>query len=313
MLDARWSICTPTGSPGAIAVFQIEGDVDGALAAIGAPAMRPGEVGLRSLLGIDSGVAARWDHGTLHLMPHAGAEVQRELARALTAAGIAPHAPDHRPGYPEAPDQIEHLMLRALARAASPLAIDLLLDQPRRWRHGSDGCAASRILNRLIDPPLVVAIGPSNIGKSSLVNALAGRAVSIVADEPGTTRDHVGVTLDLAGLVVRYADTPGLRTGADRIERKAAAIAHELAAHADLVLLCGDRSAPPPEFAGSALTLRLALRADLGFAGWTSDAGVSSLTGAGLPALVSGIRERLVPDRALQDPRPWEFWTAPGT
>src|SRR6185295_9068425 len=122
-------------------------------------------------------------------------------------------------------------------------------DQPRRWQGAPPREAGERdrVLRRLIDPPLVVALGPPNVGKSSLVNALAGRSVSIVADEPGTTRDHVGVMLDLGGLVVRYVDTPGLRQGADELEREAVSGAMEVASRADLLLVCGDPTSLPTE------------------------------------------------------------------
>lgn len=324
MPACRWRICTPTGAAGAIAVFQLEGDIDHALGALGLAPMHPGQVRLRSLPGVADVLAARWDAPTLHLMPHAGAAIQRALADLLIARGIA-SALDDPPHYPEASDALEARMLHALARAASPLAIDLLLDQPRRWLQAfpagaprpslmpadADGMLApARYLNRLVNPPLIVALGPTNIGKSTLVNALAGRAVSIVADEPGTTRDHVGVTLDLAGLVVRYADTPGLRAGAGDIERQAAEIALSLARSADLVLLCGDAGSPPPSVTGISDSLRIALRSDLGRPLWPFDAALSVRESKGLPELVSMIRERLVPQGVLDSPRPWAFWTA---
>jgi tRNA modification GTPase len=212
-------------------------------------------------------------------------------------------------------------MLAALSRARSPLAIDLLLDQPRRWAGASprDDNERDRALRRLIDPPLVVALGPPNVGKSSLVNALAGRCVSIVADEPGTTRDHVGVMLDLAGLVVRYVDTPGLLEAPSEIEREAMSIALELAASADLLVLVGDASAAPipipslgarpePSRALRDWSVTLAARSDLGLPAWPYDAAVSSRTGDGLIGLSDLIRDRLVPPAMLADPSPWVFW-----
>src|SRR6185295_9623266 len=116
------------------------------------------------------------------------------------------------------------------------------------------------------DPPTVVAIGPPNIGKSTLLNALAGRSVAIVADEPGTTRDHVGVRLDLAGLVVNYIDTPGLdpRGAHEAIQREAQDLARDAARAADLVLLCSDPANAAPTGVPARDTLRLGLRADLG-------------------------------------------------
>jgi len=251
-IDAHWSLQTPAGALGPVAVVLLTGDVDRAFQTLGIRGVRVGQVAVRDLAGIDTGVVARWAEDSAHLMPHGGPAVIRALLDRFRAAGlrearsIAP-----RSAYPEARDDVEARMVDTLARAASPLAIDLLLDQPRRWRAaGSEARELPQehasILRRLIDPPLVVAVGPPNVGKSTLVNALAGRRVAIVADQPGTTRDHVGVTLDLAGLVVRYVDTPGVRDAADVIEHEATDLAMALATSADLLLLCGDPAHLPP-------------------------------------------------------------------
>jgi 50S ribosome-binding GTPase len=318
-----WSLQTPPTSSGAIAIVALAADsadsLDEALDRLAIKPVPLGRVVLRSLAGIDDGIVARWTPTAAHLMPHAGTAVVRALALALIDAGIAEARPrDPRSEYPEAGSLVEARMLAALARAASPLAIDLLLDQPRRWTGASQpGAAVSgsdrdRVLRRLIDPPLVVALGPPNVGKSTLVNALAGRSVSIVADEPGTTRDHVGVIIDCAGLVVRCADTPGLREDpSDSIEAEAAGIAMRLAADADLVLLCGDAAAAPPQVGAlRGSFLRMATRIDLGTPAWPHHAAVCARgrDGRGIESLVALIRDTLVPPAALADPAPWKFW-----
>ncbi len=318
-----WEPQTPPTSSGAIAIIALSADsgraLDEALNRLGITPVPVGRVALRSLAGVDRGIVARWTPTAAYLMPHAGTAVVRALIRALTDAELPEAgAPDPRREYPEAGSLIEARMLAALARAASPLAIDLLLDQPRRWagdsHPGADRADSAvdrdRVLRRLIDPPLVVALGPPNVGKSTLANALAGRAVSIVADQPGTTRDHVGVTLDCAGLVVRYADTPGLRDNpSDPIEAEAAAIAVRLAAEADLVLLCGDSTAPPPSGPGlRGPVVRLAMRTDLGTPAWPHDAAVCARDGRGIEDLVRLIQGTLVPPSAFADPAPWKFW-----
>ena len=57
----------------------------------------------------------------------------------------------------------------------------------------------------------VAIVGPPNAGKSSLLNALAGRDAAIVSDVPGTTRDVVEVRMNLGGVPVVISDTAGVR------------------------------------------------------------------------------------------------------
>jgi tRNA modification GTPase len=241
--------------------------------------------------------------------------------RSLREAGlIEAREVEASDGHPEAKSIVEARMLDVLARAASPLAVDLLLDQPRRWESAAakSDAGLDKMLDRLVDPALVVAMGPANVGKSTLVNALAGRAVAIVADEPGTTRDHVGVLLDLGGVVVRYLDTPGIRETGDAIEREAQEIAVRAAEAADLIVLLGDTSSPEPDRVisaarGTAARLTVALRSDLGVPAWKHELAVSAKTGAGIAALVARMREAIVPTAALEDARPWRFWKDPAT
>jgi tRNA modification GTPase len=312
-MGATWSIQTPTGAPGAIGAVLLSATsgeaLDAALARLGVASVGVGAVAVRDLSGVDRGIVARWSPTSAHFMPHGGAAVMRALVVALGASGLEQAAADPRRDYPEAATLLEARMLATLARAASPLAIDLLLEQPRRWSADPDAspdAARDQTLNRLVEPPLVVLRGPPNIGKSSLINALAGRRVALVSDVPGTTRDHVGVMVELSGLVVRLVDTPGVRATGDAIETEAAGIAARLTAAADLVLRCGDHSAAPPDVAEPHLTI--ATRLDLGLPGWVFEAGVSALTGEGLAELAGRIRERLVPSATLADPAPWRFW-----
>ncbi|MFO0832970.1 MAG: GTPase [Phycisphaerales bacterium] len=287
---AWWSLVSAPGT-GAIAVIELTGDVDGALAACGILPVAVGGVVLRSFFGVDEGVVARFSRGAAHLMPHGGVAVVRGVIEGLSRAGVArgcgPAA------YPEARSAQEARALAALARAASPLAVDAILARAAAW----DG-VAEHDLRHLITPALVVAVGRPNIGKSALVNALAKRSVSIVADEAGTTRDHVGVRLDLGGLVVHYVDTPGLRGApADAIEARAAEIAVGVASAADLILLCRDACTEfpvlPPAVEGRP-ALRVGLRADLGESPGV-DVQVSARTGGGLGELVGRVRGTFVP------------------
>ncbi len=310
---------TPGTHAGAIAMFWLHA----ADAAVLQHAMQQmqlrelavGQVALRSLFAIDEALATRVTDTTLLLMPHGSVAGTRAIARHLHSLFGEP-APDAAlpatAWFPEARSEIEARALLALTRAPSRLAVDVLLAQHDLWSRPGATSSPSRdaALNHLLTPPLVIAIGPSNIGKSTLINALAKRHVSIVADEPGTTRDHVGVLLDCAGLTVQYVDTPGLRETTDAEELAARASAMQLASRAALLILCGDATTPPPVASQFAAIphLTVALRSDRGLPSWPADIHTCAGTGGGLPQLIATIRDTLVPPHLLAQPTPWRFW-----
>ena len=86
----------------------------------------------------------------------------------------------------------------------------------------------------------VVLVGPVNAGKSTALNALAGRPAAIVTDEAGTTRDIVEVRLDIDGIAVILKDTAGIRDKAGQVEAIGIARARQAANEADLVILLAD-------------------------------------------------------------------------
>ena len=95
---------------------------------------------------------------------------------------------------------------------------------------------------RLRDGLFVVIAGAPNVGKSSLLNALARRDATIVSERAGTTRDVVEVRLDLGGLPVIVADTAGLREGRDEIESEGIRRALARAETADLRIVMVEAS-----------------------------------------------------------------------
>jgi tRNA modification GTPase len=92
-------------------------------------------------------------------------------------------------------------------------------------------------------PWRVVLAGAPNVGKSSLVNAIAGYQRAIVSPIPGTTRDIVTVTTAIDGWPVLLADTAGLRRTHDELEPAGVELADTAIADADLVVLVVDASA----------------------------------------------------------------------
>ncbi len=140
---------------------------------------------------------------------------------------------------------------------------------------------------------LVFAItGPPNVGKSSLLNALAERDVAIVSPTPGTTRDALETRVVLGGVPVTLVDTAGLRAAADPIEAEGVRRARAHAAAADLVIAVREAGAAPGDVPPDAL--RVANKIDLGGAVPAGALGVSAATGAGLAAL----RARLAAEAA---------------
>jgi tRNA modification GTPase len=97
----------------------------------------------------------------------------------------------------------------------------------------------------LTQPWRVVFAGAPNVGKSSLVNAVAGYQRSIVAATPGTTRDVITTRLALDGWPIELADTAGLRSEAEALEEQGGRQARATAGDADLCWWVLDGSAPP--------------------------------------------------------------------
>ncbi|MFD2252373.1 tRNA modification GTPase [Pseudochelatococcus lubricantis] len=93
---------------------------------------------------------------------------------------------------------------------------------------------------RLRDGFTVVIAGPPNVGKSTLINRIAGRDVAIVSPVAGTTRDMIELHCDLGGTPVVFVDTAGLRDTDDPVEREGVVRARKRAQAADLVLLLFD-------------------------------------------------------------------------
>ena len=86
----------------------------------------------------------------------------------------------------------------------------------------------------------VVLVGAPNVGKSSLLNALAGTDTAIVTDIPGTTRDIVRQEISLNGLPVHIIDTAGIRYSEDVVEQEGVKRAVSALDEADLIMLVAD-------------------------------------------------------------------------
>ncbi len=99
---------------------------------------------------------------------------------------------------------------------------------------------ASKSGERLREGFRVVITGPTNAGKSSLMNSLVLRQAAIVSDIAGTTRDALDAYLDISGYPVIITDTAGLRQSSDEIEKQGIQIAYQKMNEADIILAVFD-------------------------------------------------------------------------
>jgi len=131
------------------------------------------------------------------------------------------------PDEEDIPDALSHKAYPHLKQAIAAMQAGLAeADKGEAIRHGVD----------------IAIIGRPNAGKSTLLNALAGRDAAIVSSEAGTTRDIVSVNFVLSGLPVRLSDTAGLRDTENAIEAEGVKRALSLASEADIRIAVIDSS-----------------------------------------------------------------------
>src|SRR5580704_5432281 len=145
-------------------------------------------------------------------------EAQRQQAQRIAGGALSRECEAIRTSLLEAVRSAAHAALERIDRALATA------DSAQRLREGFT----------------VVIAGPPNVGKSTLMNALAGRDVAITSPIPGTTRDLIEVFLDLRGYPVILVDTAGIRDAQDPIEQEGVARERRRAESADLTLWLDD-------------------------------------------------------------------------
>ncbi|MCE9564358.1 MAG: 50S ribosome-binding GTPase [Planctomycetes bacterium] len=224
----------------------------------------------------------------------------------LNVARLLQHAPTLRTAAILL-DQLHGAFDNAVRHVLELLEANDASNYPVLLTEFSDLVRFAPIGRHLVEPWKVVVAGPPNVGKSSLVNALAGYHRAVVSEIAGTTRDVVSVQLAFDGWPVELTDTAGLRD-AEGLEAEGIDRAKLMIAEADLVLWVIDGTAPQMQMANEDIppTKLLAVinKADA-IVGWGPDpkAGdtwgallVSAKTGAGLPELVKWITTIFVPE-----------------
>ena len=214
-----------------------------------------------------------------------------------------------------------HLIARQRTNGLGAWARDLLnnIDRinPDDLHHRSGKLLAkSRAAAWMIRPCLVTIVGAPNSGKSTLLNALAGRPLALVADHAGTTRDYVTATCRIKSLVLELIDTAGLEAQQvdlaepDRIAREHT---ERLVNQADLVLWVADTTAQelapsrpanletPAILAWNKTDLEAAPAPKSQADAWAAVVALSALTGDGLDDLLQVIRHIVTASAAAPD------------
>ena len=168
----------------------------------------------------------------------------------------------------------------------SPEVLELIAEVQTAMQAQVDGFGAAERIRTGYE---VAIVGPPNVGKSTLLNALAGRDAAITSEIAGTTRDVIEVRMELAGLPVTLLDTAGLRETDDTVEKIGVARALERAKAADLRVFLIE-SDGKPEFDPAPDDIVMTSKADLSGEKLGS---VSGKTGAGVVELVEQIGARL--------------------
>jgi tRNA modification GTPase len=257
----------------------------------------------------------------LELHSHGGREVIRLLFELIEGQGAVRCSWEELERHTD-PDPIRAMAAAELARATTQRTAAILLDQyngaftsaiaavldslqrgdaVEAERRLVELVRYARVGRRLTTPWRVTVAGAPNVGKSSLVNALAGYQRSVVSATPGTTRDVVTALIAVDGWPGELSDTAGMRDDVGALEGEGIERARGAAREADLILWVLDTSEAPVWPAVKSQDTRIIInKTDLPPAWDTSAVSdavrVSAQTGEGIADLCRSLASWLVPE-----------------
>ncbi len=262
-----------------------------AQALAGIPGLRPAEPGEFAWRAFLSGKIDLSEIEGLADLVDAETEAQRRQAQRIAGGALRRECEAIRALLLGAMATIEAQIDFSDVEDAEALTLETVKDSARAARDRIDralvGAAAA---GRLREGFVVVIAGPPNVGKSTLMNALAGRDVAITSPFAGTTRDPIEVFLDLRGYPVMLVDTAGIRETEDPVEREGVARALRRASHDELTMRLDDDFRLPAVDAHALPVLTKIDRPDAP----PPDSGrfsfaISAKTGAGIDKLLDAI------------------------
>ncbi|WP_183526241.1 tRNA uridine-5-carboxymethylaminomethyl(34) synthesis GTPase MnmE [Yoonia ponticola] len=214
------------GSPAVVAaVLRVLGDH---------PLLRPAEAGEFTRRALENGRLDLAQVEGLADLIDAETEGQRKQALRVFSGELGNRAEDWRKKLIRATALLEATIDFAdeeVPYDTRPEVSELIVDVRKSMVREHDGV---RIAERVRDGFEVAIVGAPNVGKSTLLNRIAGRDAAITSEIAGTTRDVIEVRFDLDGIPVTFLDTAGLRDSDDTVEMIGVARAKDRAGTADL-------------------------------------------------------------------------------
>ena len=270
------------GSPAVVsAVLRVLGDIRG---------LRPAEPGEFTRRAMENGRLDLSQVEGLADLLAAETELQRRQAQKVLSGAIRRRTEDWRRKLIHAVALLE-VTIDFVEEDVPAEVLGEVISLLTQVRDDIDNEVAGTVAaERIRDGFEVAIVGPPNIGKSTLLNRLAGREAAITSAVAGTTRDVIEVKLDIGGMAVTLLDTAGLRETTDLVEQLGVDRALARAASSDLrVFLLPPGVAPPGELYVDG-DIVVVGKGDSLSDDWRS---VSGLTGLGVDRLLATLTEML--------------------